>query len=798
MGNRGEEDALRTEMKDNAVIYKFFRDQLSLWPDAAARFRALKDVQVRELEVNGLKVRLQYNPARIVSTSADVSKSAVKARPCFLCSGNRPEVQKALQFDGRKGRRYDILVNPYPIFPFHLTVASSRHEPQSIRDRYVDMLDLAHHYTDFTFFYNGPHCGASAPDHLHFQACPRGMLPLETEADRLLDGVASSDSGVPYGDETVDVPESLKGELEFLTSMQEAQAYHFKLFTGGVFLLRARTSKSMAKLFYRLLDCADTPEGESEPMFNLLTWYKSKDSGVDRPLGNTHGLAPFEYRAAVMFRAAHRSSHYFSGGADHLMLSPGCADMAGLFVVPREEDFRKLDAGLLKEVLSEVSSGADEEAAIIRRMTRTQRNVEVGIMSGKEIRFEIISDGAGPQKVSYEDGKISYDGVLYDELYFDARTPSSLFAEPTFMLYGVTIGVDFHWERNKTFRYAGALKFIVGEDRVIAVNVIGMEDYLLSVISSEMKADAPLEFLKAHAVISRSWLMAVLEKRRSGNDAVRPAENPEGTYVRWFDREDHELFDVCSDDHCQRYQGVPPDGSSNVRTAVDSTWGMTLRYEGDICDTRFSKCCGGVTEVFSTCWEDRDYPYLRSVPDTPGEDPSAAPFCSQADEGILSSVLNDYDLETKDFYRWSVEYDRKALSGIINRRSGMDFGELLGLVPVERGPSGRISKLRIIGAKKDLTVGKELIIRKFLSESHLKSSAFELRFFSGAGVELPLSMVERAASGGRSVWERVRLDGKGWGHGVGLCQIGAAVMSEKGYGFKEILQHYYPGAKICM
>ena len=766
-------------MREQDILDKFVRDQLSVWPLAAANFRALKDAQTRELPVGGLTVRIQHNPARIRSSAAKVDKASIEARSCFLCADARPKEQRTLKFEGRKGRKYDILVNPYPIFPGHLTIARDRHVDQSIWKCLTDMADLAHHYTGLTVFYNGPRCGASAPDHMHFQACPRGMLPLENAVDRQLD---------THGE-----------DLAFLTSVKEAQLFHYKKFTRGVFVLRARTSKSLAKLFYRLLDCVPTPEGETEPMFNLLMWYKSL-AGGRRPAGNTHGLAAFEYRAIVLLRGAHRSHHYFDEGPDHLTMSPGCADMAGLFIAPQAEDYAKLDSRLLTEMLSEVSVSPAIEKDVLWRLTRSQQTLQVGILSGKEIVFEIISDGAGPQKVSYQEGKINYNGVLYDELFFEASTPSTLFAEPTFILHDVVIGVDFHWERRQSQQFAGSLKFIIEKNQVVAVNVIGVEDYLLSVISSEMKATAGLEFLKAHAVISRSWVLAQiahrahptqsagidfkelnnvpalvtsLEQRRETVPAGGEAAD-ETVIEKWFDHSDHKHFDVCADDHCQRYQGLTLAIGKTVRQAIDQTWGEVLTSDGELCDARFSKCCGGRTELFSTCWEDKDEPYLVSLPDTPDHG-DGDPFCDTHDETVLRQVLNDYDLETKDFYRWTEEYGVEELSALIARRSGIDIGTLTALEPLETGPSGRIKKLRIVGTKQTLTVGKELMIRKFLSESHLKSSAFTATFTPDG---------------------KVRLDGRGWGHGVGLCQIGAAVMGSRGYSYREILSHYYPGAQL--
>lgn len=783
-------------MKGNALIDKFVSDQLSQWPMAAENFRRLKSADTRTLVVNGLEVTLQHNPGRIRSSVAATDKASLESRPCFLCEPNRFPEQRFVKFEGRKGRKYDILLNPFPIFRSHLVIASDVHTRQSIRHRYVDLTDMAHHFPAYTFFYNGPKCGASAPDHLHFQACPRGMMPLEREADRLMDIVVASqtDGGVPNGAETARIPESIARDLSYVTSVQEAQLYHYRHFTRGVFFLRARTSKSMAKLFYRLLDCAEIPQGETEPMFNLLTWYKRCRGGGERPQGNTHGLAPFEYRAVVVFRTSHRSHHYFSEGADHLTMSPGCADMAGLFIVPRPEDYARLDRNLLTEMVEEVSLTEEGQRSILWKLTRVQPVVEVGIMTAAEICFEIISDGAGPQKVSYREGKIAYNGALYDELYFEAKTMSTMFAEPTFIIHDVPIGVDFHWERRRMHKYAGALKFIVDGENVAAVNYIGIEDYLLSVISSEMKSTADLEFLKAHAVISRSWLMNILDARRGRKEEcpilwvsnlpqlstwldshlVHSGSGEDGNLVRWFDHEDHKNFDVCADDHCQRYQGLGMVVGENVAKAVDMTWGEVLTFDGGICDARFSKCCGGVTEVFSSCWGDVDKPYLRALPDTPDHDPAGEPFCQTGDRGILEKVLNDYDLETGDFFSWRETLRKDEIPSFVRRRTGREIGDYVSMETVRRGPSGRAVMLMISGTRGSITIGKELMIRRALSESHLKSSCFEI--------------VDDG--------DRVVLEGRGWGHGVGLCQIGAAVMASRGYGYRSILGHYYPGAEI--
>lgn len=755
---------------NNGILHKFVGDQLSRWPLACDNFRALKNVQVREVEAGGLKVRLQHNPARMISSAAKLNKEDIAKRRCFLCRENRPPEQIMLKFEGRKNKKYHILVNPYPIFPDHLVIAMDRHTDQSIWNRYVDMLDLARKYDGFTFFYNGPKSGASAPDHHHFQGAPKGMMPLENDVDRCLE----------------------ERSLRYLTSVQDARLYHYDRFTTGIFVLAAETSKSAAKLLYRLLDCADVPEGEPEPLINLFTYYREG-----------------EYRSIVVFRRSHRSHHYFSEGPDHLTMSPGCADMAGVFIVPVAEEYEKLSEGLLSEMLEEVSVPEEEEERMIWRLTRTQPQIEVGVMSAKEIEFEILSDGAGPRKAVLKEGRIEYDGAQYDELYFEAQTLSSKFAEPSFVLHGVTIGVNFHWERTENQKFAGALKIIVEKDRLTAVNVIGVEDYLLSVISSEMSAASSEEFLKAHAVISRSWVMAQVASRRRERRAEHPAgldnvpqlvsyldcichrneeshDAREVEYVKWYDHEDHSRFDVCADDHCQRYQGLTRATGKLVRKAIDTTWGQTLKYDGELCDARFSKCCGGLMEKFSTCWEDKDEPYLQPLPDTPGHDPEGECFCASADEQVLSQVLNSYDRETEDFLTWTVEYGRDELSELVAGRSGVNVGRIRSVVPLERGASGRIMKLKIEGEKRILTVGKELEIRRILSESHLKSSAFDVEYTAADGSKVAHDVE----------WASVRLHGRGWGHGVGLCQIGAAVMASKGYTYRQILEHYYPGTSI--
>ena len=392
------------------------------------------------------------------------------------------------------------------------------------------------------------------------------------------------------------------------------------------------------------------------------------------------------------------------------------------------------------------------------------------------------------------EGQVAWNGTVADVVTFE---PSE---NGYFELKGVTIGVNFHWERKEDQRFSGALHLIVENGRLTAVNVLPVEDYLLSVISSEMSATASLELLKAHAVISRSWLLAQIDKNKriteEHEDYKACEEGGEDEMIKWYDREDHVNFDVCADDHCQRYQGITRQSTERVRDAIKATWGEVLTYGGELCDARFSKCCGGVYEEFENCWEPKHYDYLEARRD--GEDEMNFPdltkeaaaeewiltspkaFCNTTDKQILSQVLNNYDQETTDFYRWTVEYTQEELAALILKRSGVDYGQILDLQPVARGTSGRLYKLKIVGTKKTLTIGKELEIRRTLSPSHLYSSAF---------------IVERhdVTDG---VPGKFVLRGAGWGHGVGLCQIGAAVMGEKGHNYKEILLHYFINANI--
>lgn len=423
--------------------------------------------------------------------------------------------------------------------------------------------------------------------------------------------------------------------------------------------------------------------------------------------------------------------------------------------------------------------------------------VKVGILWSKGISF-VLGSGytlngnkvEGEQCVSLKNGKIEWNGELYDEILFDTTNPASIFT-----LKDVVIGINFHWERKEDQQFQGSLKLIVENDLITAINIIGVEDYLTSVISSEMSASSTMEILKAHAVISRSWLLAQIEKNKeivSEQKDYSTVIETEDELIKWYDREDHVNFDVCADDHCQRYQGMSRASAhlDDVKKAIEETRGEVITSQGAICDARFSKCCGGAVEEFQYCWEDIKFPYLVKLRDDVNtsdlpdlridseaikwikERPSA--FCNTQDQRILNQVLNNYDQETTDFYRWTVKYSQKEISELVLERSNIDFGLIEELIPIERGVSGRLTKLKIVGSKKTLTVGKELEIRRILSKSHLYSSAFYITKEDNT----------------------FTLHGAGWGHGVGLCQIGAAVMSDKGYLYDQILLHYYVGAQI--
>ena len=732
----------KQELMNDSPLLRFFNRQLEKWDDARRRYHDLRSAKTRELVVGASNIQVQWNPARIVSTGASIDKKVIAERPCFLCEQNRPKEQVKKSIDSH----FDLLVNPFPILPIHFTIPSVKHEPQLIREAYGEIHKMLEEYPELMVFYNGPKCGASAPDHAHFQAGTSGVLPLQKSWKRLSHNLT---------------PIISLNDDENISLIEE--------YPCAALLIRSRSQYGDEQLFRRLYEALPQREDETEPMMNIISWRHDD-----------------EYLSVVFPRRKHRPDCYYAEGDAQYIISPGALDMAGFIITPRQEDFERITPEVALHILQEVSLSKDELQQVITRLKEsenispltshlsplisTEPIVSVGIVSGQKIAFSLnspyIAKGeeiTGEEVVEFSEGGILWRGTLYRHLTFRPQGPDA-----SFSLKDVTIGVNFHWERQETQTFEGILRIVVEADKIVAINELPVERYLTSVISSEMSATASPEFLKAHAVISRSWLLAQMEKRQKhqeGGDNFFSFIKKDDELIRWYDREDHTIFDVCADDHCQRYQGITKANNPHVAEAISDTRGQVLAYGDEICDARFSKCCGGETEEFQYCWENTPKPYLVSFHD---------PWCNTSDKKILSQVLNDFDQETPDFYRWTVEYSQAELSELVNRKTGIDFGTITDLVPLERGKSGRIWRLKIVGTKKTFTIGKELEIRRALSESHLLSSAFE---------------VEKQG-------DRFVLHGKGWGHGVGLCQIGAAVMGEQGKTYDEILLFYYRGAQI--
>ncbi len=756
---------------DDGSLLRFFSRQIETWDDTRKRYRELHDVKTRELSVGDNTIRAQFNPARMVSTGAKIDKKTIAARPCFLCEKNRPAVQMTKAIDDK----FELLINPFPILPVHFTIPARKHQPQRILGNYREIHKLLSDYGNLMVFYNGPKCGASAPDHMHFQAGTSGVLPLQQSWQRL-----SRNLDVVYS-----VGED--GDISVISD-----------YVCPALLIRSRNAETDNALFRIVFDAL--PEDDSEPMMNIVAW-RSED----------------DYLSVVFPRRKHRPDCYSADDDSKMLVSPGALDMAGLIITPRPEDFERIDGTTASNILKEVSLDEGQFAEVINKIKNSGKQhhqlkkkhepeVSVGIVSAQKIHFRLnapyMAKGeqiTGDQVVEFSEGGILWNGNQYRELRF---TPKD--KESSFSLYDVTIGIGFHWERQETQTFQGTLHLVVEADKICAINELPVETYLVSVISSEMKATSSLELLKAHAVISRSWLLAQMKRRRDaseGGNSFFSFVKKDDELIRWYDREDHTIFDVCADDHCQRYQGITMATNKHVAEAVRLTRGQILTADGAICDARFGKCCGGVTEEYQYCWDNNPKSYLRAVRDTapdaqhPSTDvpdltiESAArkwilaepvSFCNTHDAKVLSQVLNGYDQETHDFYRWHVDYTQEEISKLINEKLNMDFGQIVDLIPLERGRSGRISRLKIVGTKLTFTIGKELEIRRALSKSHLYSSAF---------VVDKLDIVD-------GVPQKFHISGAGWGHGVGLCQIGAAVMGEKGYKYDEILLHYYNGAEI--
>ena len=765
----------KADIMEDSTISRFFNRQLEKWDDARHRFRDLKHVETKKLSE---EVRLQFNLARIVSTGAKIDKKTLGERPCFLCDKNRPKEQMSQQID----ERFHLLVNPFPILPVHFTIPARKHQPQAIYKNYGEMHRFLSLHSELMVFYNGPKCGASAPDHLHFQAGTSGILPLQANWQRLS-----------------------RNLTDIISLNDEEKIAVVRDFIVPAFVIISKSEESDETLFHRLYKSMPMRGDETEPMMNIIAWRKGD-----------------EYISVVIPREKHRPEAYFAEGDAQVMVSPGALDMSGLIITPREKDFHKLTEESATTILQECGISTEKMNCIVTKLKTSkeaeagaetatlynngkQPNVTVGIVSGQKIHFSLnkpyLAKGEtvmGEQVVEFSEGGVLWNGNQYSKLTFHPQS-----ADASFSLSDVTIGVNFHWERKETQTFLGTLRFVVEADKICAINELPVEKYLESVISSEMSATSSLELLKAHAVISRSWLLAQMKKRRevaaSGNNFFSFVKKDD-MLIRWYDREDHTIFDVCADDHCQRYQGITKETSPHVAEAIRQTLGQVLLDGEDICDARFSKCCGGETEEFQYCWEDTPKSYLTAVRDlvlgvkneeySSLQDEATAErwirsnppaFCNTTDKKILSQVLNDYDQETADFYRWKVTYSQEKIQQLFEEKLKMNFGSILDMKAVERGKSGRISKLQIIGTEKTFTIGKELEIRRALSDTHLYSSAF---------------VVDKYDKDEQGVPQRFEIIGAGWGHGVGLCQIGAAVMGEQGYAYNDILLHYYQGAEI--
>ncbi len=680
-------------------ISQFFSDQLAEWPEARQRYIDLQSVEHKQVMVQGRAYDIQFNPARIRSAVAKVEGGKVD-RPCFLCPNALPKEQRFIEVKAvPSGRKYHVMVNPYPIVDKHFTIVSEQHEPQALWDnsrqdafanRIWDMAYLADLLPDYLVFFNGACSGASAPDHLHFQAVPKDLVPLTHWT-----WVQQQDMGV---------------SSQMPTDVQDADNK------------------------------------------NVICWTEGQ-----------------ECRWLVIDRKCHRPAEYFLEGAEKVLISPASLEFCGLAPMVRKEDFDKVDGAWLERLLGQCRN--------------QEPMLHVGIMEGQQIRF---SADERLHALNY----VGEDRMLEVLDYGTNRAEKQEIAEyrtttSPFTLEGVTIGKQFHWQQQEDQTFQGSLQVIAREGTLHAINIVPVEEYLKSVISSEMSATNNLQLLKTHAIISRSWVLRQIggavgagesNEYRVKSKVECSVEESKDTYLRIWDHSDHTLYDVCADDHCQRYQGITRQVSPLVAQAIDETRGMVLVDEkGEICDARFSKCCGGKSELFSTCWQDTDFHYLQPVDD---------PWCDTKEEKVLRLVLNDYDQRTLDFHDWTVSYGQQALTDLINRRMSVEYPDfepldlVTDLVPVKRGPSGRIYELQIVANNRTITLGKELLIRKALSDSHLYSSAFNVVKTSSAD-SLTFTLI-----------------GKGWGHGVGLCQIGAANMSQHGFDYEQILSHYFVGAKI--
>lgn len=658
----------------------FFNQQLAAWPLAAQNYAQLAQAQHKQLMVAGCPYEVVFNPARQRSAAAQVEGGKVN-RPCFLCNEALPPEQQRITVKAiPSGHEYHIMVNPYPITTHHFTIVSAQHERQDFKGRHWDMAFFADLMPQYLIFFNGACSGASAPDHMHFQAVPKALVPIThyTWQQQLELGVSST-----------------------------------------------------------MPQCRQ--EGESDSR-NIVCWTDGADC---------HWLS--------IERTQHRPSQYFAQGPEQFLISPASLEYCGLVPIAREADYNRLTSALLADMLGQCR--------------RLEPMLHVGIMEGQQICFtaderthalNYVDDGQMLHVMDYGSNRAEKHQITD---YYTTSQP--------FTLEGVTIGKQFHWQQQEDQSFMGALRIVAAQGQLHAINIVPVEEYLKSVISSEMSAMNNLQLLKTHAIISRSWVLRQIQAKAAPHEAA-PVAQQASQFIKIWDGNDHTLFDVCADDHCQRYQGITRQASPLVAQAVAETRGMVLTdAEGRICDARFSKCCGGKSELFSSCWQDTDFHYLQPV---------QCPWCDTTDERVLRLVLNDYDQATTHFHNWEVTYTQAELTQLVNRRLAAEvpnfqpFQLITQLEPVRRGPSGRIIVLRIVGTNQTLQIGKELLIRKALSETHLYSSAFQVET--------------------DSQHTTFTLRGIGWGHGVGLCQIGAANMSQQGMNYQQILTHYFTGAQI--
>jgi len=750
-------------------IEALFKDQLANWKLATDNYASLKKSRVKELDLGCYKVNVQCNYARIISSGAKVDRETIKHRKCYLCDENRPSIQKGIKFHAPSGDTYNVLVNPYPIFRRHLTIVNEMHKSQTIHWYYKDMLAMAGELDDYDIFYNGPRCGSSSPDHQHFQAVIKGNLPMFDNIDKFQKKIFYSD----------------------------ANTICANLLTGprAAFYIESNNMEGMNKVFETLFSSMNIREDDIEPMINVLT---SKSAGV--------------WKSVVFPRKEHRPKCYYASGNDRLIISPASVELAGVIITPFEEDFMKVTSNDILEIMNEVLIDINEVQDIIKKfktkLNRIQKSVSVGIVEDKEVSVNFLTEYKmgdisvkGKQKFRYHNNMIEWEGIDYAALNFF----SEYYDAGIYEIEQVKIGKGFHWERLENQSFKGSLVIIISNNLLNAINIVGIEDYLTSVISSEMAPNAPIEFLKAHSIISRSWVMSIIEKRNSVEELEKfdssSKVNSEDRLITWQGHDDHQEFDVCADDHCQRYHGINKKYIDKAREVIEDTWGEVMVCNGEICNAVYSKCCGGRTESYSSCWEDINKDYLQSVRCCSEKDAmedekvfgheldltkevdaekwilsSPPSFCGSENTAKASDFMVNFDKETTNYYRWNVSYTQAEISVLINKNLNDNFGEILDLIPIRRGPSGRIIELKVVGTKKSLIIGKELEIRKVLSDSCLYSSAFIVK-------------KEQIHSG--DVPQRFMLYGAGWGHGVGLCQIGASVMGFKGYSYKEILNKYY-------